>query len=140
MKSINPIKQVIVLCLSLTSLISSLGRAHEGHNKTPGALAAPHGGQIKGTDQLYLELVADTEGIKLYPLDHDLKPVVLADVKVEGTFQLPRAKKSETLQWTSGENYFSSKVKVKSTHRYNVDLKVSFKNKTDKLNFTVEPQ
>ena len=137
-------KQWIVLCLVAVAvgvgLIPMMAWSHEGHDKLPGSLSAPHGGQIKGTEHLYVELVADAEGVKLYPLDHDLKPVALGEVKIEGTFQLPRTKKSESLQWTQVENYYEAKVKAKGTHRYNIELKVSYKNKADKLSFTVEPQ
>lgn len=135
-------KQQIVLGLVLVVVgwMPLVSWSHEGHNKTPGALTAPHGGQIKGTDHLYMELVAESEGVKLYPLDHDLKPVALGDVKIEGSLQLPRNKKAEPLQWTPVENYYTAKVTAKGAHRYNVELKVSYKNKTEKFNFTVEPQ
>lgn len=133
-------KQFIVLGLVIAGLMPMCAWSHEGHNKTPGSLTAPHGGQIKGTEHLYIEMVADAEGVKLYPLDHDLKPVAVGEVKVEGTLQLPRNKKSETLQWTPAENYYEAKVKTKGTHRYNIELKVSYKNKMDQLKFIVEPQ
>ncbi len=52
------------LLTTLATLIIGLTAfAHEGHDKTPGTLTAPHGGQLKGTSQLYVELVSDSAGL-----------------------------------------------------------------------------
>ncbi len=114
--------------------------AHEGHNKTPGALSAPHGGQIKGTSQLYLELVSDSAGFKLYTLDHDLKTIPLKDVKIEASSKLPKQKQSDKLALAASETFFETKVDAKGSHRYIVELKITYKGKTESLSFNVEPQ
>lgn len=114
--------------------------AHEGHDKVPGTLTAPHGGQIKGTSQLYIELVSDSSGFKLYTADHDLKTIPVKDVKIEGTAKLPKQKQSEKLALNISESFFETKVDAKGSHRYTVDLKVTYKGKTESVSFNVEPQ
>lgn len=131
--------KLILLALVILALGTSVW-AHEGHNKTPGALVSPHGGQIKGTSQLYLELVTDSQGLKLYTLDHDLKSLPANEVKIEGSLKWPRQKKSEKLNLAVQSSFFESKVDAKGSHRYTVDLKVTFKNKIESVSFTVEPQ
>ncbi len=133
------IKKCLVL-LAMVSFAFLKGFAHEGHDKMPGALSAPHGGQVKGTDHLYIELISDAEGIKLYPLTHEMKPIPLDQLKLEGTFRLPKGKKSDTLVLKKGSDYFEAKVQAKGSHRYQVDLKVTFMKATDSLSFNVEPQ
>lgn len=114
--------------------------AHEGHDKTPGALAAPHGGMIKGTDHIYLELVSSAGEIKAYPLDHEMKPVPVADVKIDGKMSIPRKNKSEAVKFSPQADYFSAKVDAKGTHRYDLDVTITHGGKAEKLKFSVEPQ
>lgn len=113
--------------------------AHEGHDKTPGAVAAPHGGQLKGTSQLYVELVPSTNGVKLYAVDHEMKSIAIKDVKIEGTVSLPK-KKAEKLALKASESYLEAKVDAKGAHRYTLDLQVGYKGKTETVSFNVEPQ
>lgn len=114
--------------------------AHEGHDKAPGALTAPHGGHLKGTSQLYVELVSDSAGIKLYTVDHDLKPVAMSDVKIEGALKRPKQKQAEKLVFNTAESFLETKVDAKGSHRYTVDLKVTYKGQTESVSFIVEPQ
>lgn len=114
--------------------------SHEGHNKTPGSLAAPHGGQIKGTSQLYLEVVPEASAVKIYPFDHDMKPVPLNEIKIDATMKLPKQKKSEKVIMNSSETFFEAKIDSKGSHRYNLDLKIDYKQKSEKISFNVEPQ
>lgn len=132
MKSI--IMTFITLIIGLTCL------AHEGHDKAPGAITAPHGGQLKGTSQLYVELVSDSAGFKIYTVDHDLKTIPIKDVKIEGTAKLPKQKKSEKLALNVSESFLESKIDAKGSHRYIVDLKITYKGKTETVSFNVEPQ
>ena len=37
-------------------------------------------------------------------------------------------------------NFLESKVDAKGSHRYTVDLKVTYKGKTENVSFNVEPQ
>ncbi len=122
------------------TLITATVGAHEGHDKTPGALSAPHGGQLKGTSQIYVELVADPSGFKLYTVDHDLKPISVKDVKIEGSLKMPKQKQAEKINFVQAESFFEAKVNSKGTHRYNVDLKTTYKGKNESVSFTVEPQ
>ena len=78
------------IVLAALLVFQSPAFAHEGHDATPGAIQAPHGGVVQGTAELYLELVNEASGIKLYPLTHDLKPIPLKEVKVEAFAQRPR--------------------------------------------------
>jgi len=131
-------KSVITALAILLTGLSSF--AHEGHDKTPGALTAPHGGQLKGTSQLYVELVSDASGFKLYTVDHDLKTIAVKDVKIEGSVKLPKQKQSDKLALNASESFLESKVNAKGSHRYTVDLKVTYKEKTEGVSFNVEPQ
>lgn len=118
----------------------SITSAHEGHDKTPGALAAPHGGIVKGTDHIYLEVVSGSGEVKIYPLDHDMKPIVVADVKIDAKMTIPRKNKSEVVKFSSQADYFSAKIDAKGAHRYDLDVSVTHGGKTEKLKFSVEPQ
>ena len=129
----------IVITAIATLLIGFLALAHEGHDKTPGAITAPHGGQLKGTSHLYIELVSDSMGFKVYTVDHDLKTIPVKEVKVEGTAKIPKQKKSETLTFISSESFLESKFDSKGSHRYTVDLKITYKGKTESVSFNVEP-
>ena len=114
--------------------------AHEGHDKTPGAIAAPHGGIVQGTSQLYLELVPSSDGVKVYPMDHDGKPVTISDVKLEGTATFPKKSKADQVKFAPEGDAFVAKVAAKGAHRYTLNLNVEYKGKKEKAKFTVEPQ
>ena len=131
-------KSLITTIASL--VIGMTAVAHEGHDKTPGTLTAPHGGQLKGTSQLYVELVSDSAGFKVYTVDHDLKTIPIKDVKIDGTVKLPKQKKSDKLNFKVSESFLESKFDAKGSHRYTVDLKVIYKGKTEDISFNVEPQ
>lgn len=124
----------------LSFLIGLSIQAHEGHDKTPGSMTAPHGGQLKGTSQLYVELVSDSNGFKLYVVDHELKQIPIKDVKIEGTTKLPKLVKTDKLNFKSSDSYLEAKVDAKGSHRYTADLKITYKGKTDNISFNVEPQ
>ncbi len=129
------------LITTIATLIIGLSTfAHDGHNKNPGTLAAPHGGKLKGTSLLYVELVSDSTGFKLYTVDHDLKTIPIKDVKIEGTAKLPKQKQSEKLILNTTESFLEAKVDAKGSHRYTVNLKVTYKGKTENISFNVEPQ
>ena len=131
-------KNVLTLILALT--IQAAALAHEGHDKTPGSIAAPHGGIVQGTSHLYLELVSSTEGVKIYPMDHDAKPVPLTDVKLEGSVTFPKKPKAEGIKFAAEGDAFVAKVAAKGAYRYTLNLNVEHKGKKEKAKFTVEPQ
>lgn len=122
-----------------TLFIGTLGFAHAGHDKLPGAVDAPHGGTIKKTSELYMELVNDASGIKIYPLTHELTPVSLSELKITGTAQAPK-KKKEPVKLSEADDHFEAKVDVKGAYRYTLDLSMTFKGKTEKVSFQIEPQ
>lgn len=128
------------MLLSSLLLNFNFAFAHEGHNKTPGALSAPHGGLIKGTDRYYLEVVTNQNEVKVYPLGHDMKPVSVASVKLDGKITIPRKNKSEAVKFSPKADYFSAIVDAKGAHRYELELSISKDGKIEKQNFTVEPQ
>jgi len=133
-------KQLVIAITFLTLISINSVMAHEGHNKTPGAVAAPHGGVMQGLENIYLELLVDASGIKLYPYDHDLKPVALKDVKIEGSVTFPKKTKAEKVALTSEGDAFSAKVDAKGAHRYTLEVTVTHQGKKEKTKFNVEPQ
>lgn len=130
---------IFFLSLFIVFGVSNSSLAHEGHDKTPGSVSAPHGGQIKGTNQLYLEVVADNEGFKIYPMDHDLKSIALNELNLEANIQFPKKSKTENIKLTLAESFAEAKVESKGAHRYNANIKVTYKNKTDTVSFVIEP-
>jgi hypothetical protein len=124
----------------LITMTMQNAKAHEGHDKIPGASVAKYGGQVKGTDELYVEVVPEGSQIKIYVYDHDKKNTDLKTVTLTGEFKLPKQKKSEPLTITLKENYFETTVNSKNAHRFNVELKVTHNNKTEKLRYVLEPQ
>lgn len=127
------------LLLLILMLPVSFVNGHEGHDKTPGVLSAPHGGMIKGTDELYLEVVTSKKEIQLYPLDHDMKALPLSDVKIEAKMSLPRKKISESLKLESANDHLKAKVDAKGAHRYELEVHITHAQKTEKLKFNIEP-
>ena len=128
----------IILTVVLMS-IPFMSFAHEDHDKTPDTVAAPHGGIMKDLKHIYLELLVDTGGIKIYPYDHDLKPVVLKNVKMEGTARFPKKAKTEKVAFTTEDGAFSAKVDAKGAHRYSLEVTVTHQGKKEKTKFNVEP-
>ena len=132
-------KKLLILSLMFVAL-SQVSRAHEGHDKTPGAVSAPHGGVVKGTSQLYLELVVEAGGVKIFPLSHELVALPLKDLSLKGTVKFPKSKTGQLLKFESGADSFSSSIEAKGAYRYTLDLSITYKGKTELLSFQVEPQ
>lgn len=130
----------VIAAAVISFLFINFASGHEGHDKTPGAINAPHGGQLKGTSQLYIELVSDSSGVKLYTIDHDLKTIPIKEVKIEASMKLPKQKRGEKLQFRSNESFLETKIDAKGSHRYILELKVTYKSKTELISFNVEPQ
>lgn len=129
-----------LITIIFATLIPFSTLAHEGHNMTPGSINAPHGGQIKGTKDLYIELVSNTAGFKIYPFDHDLKSVPLKDVQFEIFGKLPKQNKADKLIFKTFESYLEAQYDAKGSHRYIVDIKIAYKGKNEKVSFNVESQ
>jgi len=130
----------ILVLLLITSMEANV-LSHEGHNKLPGSIIAPHGGQIKGTDDLYIELIHNSDNVQIYITDHDFKPILLNDIKIEGLIKYPKQMKSEKINFTTNQaKYFDAKINSKGSHRYTLEIKTKYKNKTDTINYNLEPQ
>jgi hypothetical protein len=131
--------KILMICL-LAPLFAVSAFAHEGHDKTPGNLTAPHGGHIQGTSHLYLELVPQKDGVKIYILNHDLKAVPLTKIKLEGTMTLPKKSKGEAVVFTAAGDSFEAKINARGAHRYLLNISVTDEGKTEKVKFNVEPE
>ncbi len=114
--------------------------AHEGHDKTPGVVTAPHGGVVQGSDNLYWELVKESADLKLYPLTHDLAPIPLKEISLTGTATLPKKKKGDAVKFSPMSDHFITQVDAKGAYRYSLDLSFTYKGKKEKVKFQVEPQ
>ena len=113
--------------------------AHEGHDKTPGAIAAPHGGVVQGTHSLYWELVSESEGVKLYPLTHEIIPIDPKEITLSGMATFPKKRKSESMTFKTESDCFSGNIDAKGAHRYTLELSFTYHGKKEKVKFQVEP-
>jgi hypothetical protein len=130
----------IILALLLSAL-PQLSYAHEGHDKAPGAMPAPHGGSVQGTSELYVEVVTTKDGLTIYPLSHDGKALPAAGITLKGEALFPRKNKVEKLSLLPEGDSFSAKVEAKGAYRYTLELSVAPKGKKEeKLKFNVEPK
>ena len=130
-----------LLFLIIAAGLFQFANAHEGHDKTPGTAAAPHGGLLQGTDSLFIEVLSTKEALKVYPLTHDMKAIPLNTIKITGTMSIPRkAGKPEALNFIASDDHLEAKVDAKGAHRYILNLDVTQGKIKEKLNFNVEPQ
>lgn len=120
-------------------LFATPGFAHEGHDKTPGAISAPHGGQLKGTSQHYIEVLPESSNIKMYLFTHDLKSVPMENLKIEAYTQLPKQKNKDKLNLKITDNAAEAVVDAKGSHRYTLEVKLTEKNKSELVKFNIEP-
>ncbi len=133
-------KLTLLTAITIATLVGPFkSGAHEGHHETPGALTAPHGGLIKETKQLYLELVTEKSGVKIYPFDRAMKPVAPKDVKLDAKMQVPRRKKQEDVKFEMKDDHFVANVDAQGAHRYDLNLSVTHNSKAEKVKFSVEP-
>lgn len=133
-------KQTMLAFIAAASLGAfQVGLAHEGHDQTPGAVQAPHGGTIQGTGQLYLELVNEASGIKLYPLTHEMAAVAPREVTVAATAQPPKKKKAP-VKFIVVDDHFEGKVDARGAHRYALEVTATYKGRKERVTFQVEPQ
>lgn len=132
----------MIRILVLVALVFSFGivKAHEGHDKTPGLQPTRPGGIIKGTKQIYLELVSVEKGVKIYPMDHDQKPIPLSEVKIEGKMTIPRKNTGQELKFVALDDHFAAQVDSMGAHRYDLEISVTQGGKSERLKFSVEPQ
>lgn len=126
--------------LAILLMLPTVAWTHEGHDKAPGAVAAPHGGLIQGTSEMYLELVTSEGGLKIYPFTHDLKPIALKELKIDGRVSFPKKAKSEAVKLNATDEAFEAKIDAKGAHRYTLELSIAYQGKKEKTKFNVEPQ
>ena len=127
-------KKIVLVVLLLGSLITL---AHEGHDATPGATKANHGGTVKRGKEINLEYVVSGNTVKLFPASHDGKDLPQVDVKLLATAKLPKGKpESAKLEFKHG-SYFMN-VDFKSAYRLEVDVVAEVNGKKDNFKFQVE--
>lgn len=131
-------KKIILALIMMSLPFTSF--AHEGHDKTPGALPLDGFDQIQATDQFYLKLKIVNDGVKIYPFDHDNKAVPVSGIKLEGTAKFPKKAKAEKVSFSSEGESFLAKVMAKGAHRYTLEVTVIHAGKKEKAKFNVEPQ
>lgn len=127
---------LIITFLGMTS--STL--AHEGHDKVPGAVLTPNGGQLADLKHMHLELVATSQKIQIYASDHDSKPISPKEVKLSAEMIFPRGRGSAPVALVAKDKHFEAAVDAKGHHRYTLKVTAEYKNQKDVGQFTVEPE
>lgn len=128
-----------VLAIVASVILSHFSFAHEGHDHG-GGKAAPNGGQLFGTKILDLELLTSGNTVRLYPLDENMKAVPTDQVQLVAKMKLPRKKETQDVKFSAEKNYFSAEINSQGAHRYELEIKVSYKGKTETVKMNVEPQ
>lgn len=135
---------MINFAFALLTLVLS-GFAHEGHS-VPAGIQAQHGGTVKATHELFVELVQRDKMLLVYPMTHDLKPVQLSDVQISATAEIPRTREKHEVKFTAqkagtpSEAHFSGSFNAKGAHRYTLEITLRYKGKAEKTVFQVEPR
>lgn len=111
--------------------------AHEGHDQTPGAIKANHGGVVKAGKEINLEYVVSGSEVKLFPMSHDGKDLMTPDVKFNVTAKLPKGK-AEPVKIESIDGAFVAKVDFKTAYRIEVNVEAEVKGKKSVFKFQVE--
>lgn len=129
-----------ILTVVVLLILSRGAMAHEGHHEAPGAVSAPHGGMVQQTSRFVLELVSEAGGVRIYTLDHEMKAVATAGLKMEGLVTFPKKKKADSVQFTTDGEAFVAKVDAKGAHRYSLKVSVTHAGQSESSTFTVEPK
>ncbi len=125
-----------------TLIISASAFAHGDHGPTQ--VQPTKGGVIQKAESFYMEVVGSKTEVKFYPLREEgsskmLKPIPLAEVKLEATYTIPRGKPTP-ITVSKANDHFVGSIKAGSAHRYQVDAKIQAGKDKDTLTFQVEPQ
>ena len=123
--------------LALSLGLSTAVFAHEGHDATPGAVAAPHGGKVLSLPEMYLEVVKSDGAIKVYPLTHELKSIPTSEIKLSVKVELPKQKKASA-DVSAANDSWTIVVESKGAHRYTLFLNTEWKRKKGSTKYTVE--
>lgn len=111
--------------------------AHEGHDETPGALKANHGGVVKPGKVINLEYVIKGDSVELYPASHEGADLPLTDVVLTGTAK-PSKGKATPLKFESKNGAYLAKVDFKGAYRVEVQVVADNKGKKSTFKFQVE--
>jgi|GEM_PF-3976753 len=130
--------------LTLALLLSPIGvLAHEGHvHDVPGMLKAQRGGRIMpALGGLLVELVVDksTNNLKFFPMDKNYKLIKLSEVKFAATAQRRRVDKTPVdLKIDLHNDHFMANFDPKGRYPYNIDVKTTYKDQEDTMQFIVD--
>lgn len=116
--------------------------AHEGGHDD-GSVQAPKGGDIKGIEDAYIEVLNQGSDVAIYLYSKDLKPIKdLKRFTITAEAQLPRTKIMAPLVVTMKNDSYVTSFDAKGAHRYSLILKVKDAQQThsDRLQYTIEPR
>lgn len=143
-KIFNSVVLAFMTTLLFIAVTAQHSGAHEGHD-VPGSVQAQHGGAVKATKSLYLELSQEENTLKIYPMTHDFKSIPLKEVQIEATVQLPKAKVKNQLKLVeqsgddAAQSHFRGSFDAKGAHRYTLVVKSRYQGKSESVTFQVEP-
>ena len=129
-----------ILVLAAVLLAAGGASAHEGHDKAPGAVSAPHGGLVSGASHIQLELLPTADGVQIYPYDAEMNLIPLDKVSLEGKVAFPRNRKTETVKFAKEGETFAAKIDAKGANRYTLEVSVTHGGKKEQVKFNVEPR
>jgi hypothetical protein len=125
----------IIAALMITLSLSAF--AHEGHDQTPGALKAQHGGVLKTGKDFNMEMVIIGNNIEFFPRAHDGEVFEMKDLQMVVTASAPKGKPQPvTLQ--KGEKSFKGTVDFQKAYRLNLEAKTEYQKKSDLFKFLAE--
>jgi hypothetical protein len=128
-------KYIVIALLAL----GPIALAHEGAHG-PAQKVAPHGGVLRDSTSLMLELVKEGDTVKVYPLTHEGKPIDAKAIEVDSKkTSLTDAKKKPVAYTLVPEgNALLVKFEKGASHRYAFNLVTSFEGKENKANWQIE--
>lgn len=128
------IKKIILSILIIASIPIF---AHEGHDETPGAFKANHGGAVKAGKEINLEYVVSGAQVKLFLISHEGKDLSPNEVKLTATTQLPKGK-AEVAKLEIQDGAFVTHIDFKNTFRVEMNVSASKAGKTDTFKLQIE--
>jgi hypothetical protein len=126
------------LVIALLALGSS-AFAHEGAHG-PEQKVAPHGGVMRDSASLMLELVKDGNTVKIYPLTHDGKPIDAKAIEIDSKKTSLTDAKKKVVPYTlvPEGNALLVKFEKGASHRYAFNLVTNFEGKENKASWQIE--
>lgn len=120
------------------TLLSAVGlSAHEGHDATPGALKANHGGVVKAGKDINLEYVVSGAEVKLFPMTHEGKDLAASEVTLKVTAKSSKGK-AETIKPEIKDGSIVAKVDFQNAYRVEMNVEAEVKGKKSTFKFQVE--